>query len=187
MIPGSGRSAGEGKVYPLQYSGLGNSIDCIVHGITKSQTQLSDFHFQKWSTSKRKRKKRRIGGLALNYCSRRILPKRKLGRPKTAPRIRSGQKGDQRNLSGDWPCLYHSFLNLYLFFSFWPCYATCRILVPQPGIKTTPPAVETQSPNHCTTMEVPSLSSLSLSLVIISLQCCYEDNTRQGSRRRQGR
>ena len=31
--------------YPLQYSGLENSVDCIVHGITKSQTQLSDFHF----------------------------------------------------------------------------------------------------------------------------------------------
>ena len=31
--------------YPLQYSGLENSMDCIVHGVTKSQTQLSDFHF----------------------------------------------------------------------------------------------------------------------------------------------
>ena len=39
-IPGSGRSAGEGKGYPLQYSGLENSMDCIVHGVTKSQTQL---------------------------------------------------------------------------------------------------------------------------------------------------
>ena len=44
-IPGLGRSPGEEKVYPLQYSGLENSIDCIVHGVTKSQTQLSDFHF----------------------------------------------------------------------------------------------------------------------------------------------
>uniref|UniRef100_A0ABI0P185 ATP binding cassette subfamily C member 13 n=1 Tax=Bos taurus TaxID=9913 RepID=A0ABI0P185_BOVIN len=35
----------EGKGYPLQYSGLENSIDCIVHGVTKSWTQLSDFHF----------------------------------------------------------------------------------------------------------------------------------------------
>ena len=31
-IPGLGRSPGEGKGYPLQYSGLENSIDCIVHG-----------------------------------------------------------------------------------------------------------------------------------------------------------
>ena len=44
MIPGLGRSPGEGKGYPLQYSGLENSMDCIVHGITKSWTQLSDFH-----------------------------------------------------------------------------------------------------------------------------------------------
>ena len=44
-MPGLGRSPGERKGYPLQYSGLGNSMDCIVHGVTKSQTQLSDFHF----------------------------------------------------------------------------------------------------------------------------------------------
>ena len=34
-----------GKGYPLQYSGLENSMDCIVHGVTKSRAQLSDFHF----------------------------------------------------------------------------------------------------------------------------------------------
>ena len=45
LIPGLGRSPGEGKGYPLQYSGLENSMDCIVLGVTKSQTQLSDFHF----------------------------------------------------------------------------------------------------------------------------------------------
>ena len=37
-IPGLGRSPGEGKSYPLQYSVLENSIDCIVHGVTKSWT-----------------------------------------------------------------------------------------------------------------------------------------------------
>ena len=40
LIPGLGRSLGEGKIYPLQYSGLENSMDFIVHGVTKSQTQL---------------------------------------------------------------------------------------------------------------------------------------------------
>ena len=79
MIPGSGRSAGEGIGYPLQYSwaslvaqlvknagdkssipgwedplengdphqysGLENSMDCMVHGVTKSWKPLSDFHF----------------------------------------------------------------------------------------------------------------------------------------------
>ena len=44
-IPGLGRSTGEGNGYPLQYSGLENSMDFTVHGVTKSQTQLSDFHF----------------------------------------------------------------------------------------------------------------------------------------------
>ena len=47
-IPGLGRSPWEGKGYPLQYSGLDNSMDCIVHGVTKSLTQLSDFHFSMW-------------------------------------------------------------------------------------------------------------------------------------------
>ena len=45
LIPGLGRPPGEGKGYPLQYSVLENSMDCIVHGVGKSQTQLSDFHF----------------------------------------------------------------------------------------------------------------------------------------------
>ena len=38
LIPGLGRSAGEGKGYPLQYADLENSMDCIDHGVTKSQT-----------------------------------------------------------------------------------------------------------------------------------------------------
>ena len=37
-IPGLGRAPGEGNGYPLQYSGLENSMDCIDHGIVKSQT-----------------------------------------------------------------------------------------------------------------------------------------------------
>ena len=50
LILGLGKSPGEGKGCPLQYSGvsisgLENSVDCIVNGVTKSQTQLSDVHF----------------------------------------------------------------------------------------------------------------------------------------------
>ena len=45
LTPGLGRSPGEGKGYPLQYSGLENSLDCIVLGVAKSQTQLRDFDF----------------------------------------------------------------------------------------------------------------------------------------------
>jgi len=37
-IPGLGRSSGEGDGYPLQYSGLENSMDCVDHGVTKSWT-----------------------------------------------------------------------------------------------------------------------------------------------------
>ena len=45
LIPGLGRSPGEGKGYPLQYSGQENSVDFIVHGVSQSLTQLNDFHF----------------------------------------------------------------------------------------------------------------------------------------------
>ena len=44
-IPGLGRSPGERNRYPLHYSGLENSMDYTVHGIAKSRTQLSDFHY----------------------------------------------------------------------------------------------------------------------------------------------
>ena len=44
-IPGLGRSPGEGKGYPLQYPDLEKSMGCIVHGVTKSRTQLGDFNF----------------------------------------------------------------------------------------------------------------------------------------------
>ena len=44
-IPELGRYPGEIKGDPLQYSGLENPMNCIVHGITKSWTQLSNFHF----------------------------------------------------------------------------------------------------------------------------------------------
>ena len=37
-IPGLERSPGEGKGYPLQYSGLENSRDCVAHGFAKSRT-----------------------------------------------------------------------------------------------------------------------------------------------------
>ena len=45
LIPGLERSPREGNSSPLQYSGLDNAMDCIVHGVAKSRTQLSNFHF----------------------------------------------------------------------------------------------------------------------------------------------
>ena len=44
-IPGLGRAPGEGNSYPFQFSGLENSMDCIAHGVAKSRTRLSDFHY----------------------------------------------------------------------------------------------------------------------------------------------
>ena len=54
LIPGLGRSAGEGKGYPLQYSGLENSMDYKVHGVAKSPTQLRDLHLMMLITAKTK-------------------------------------------------------------------------------------------------------------------------------------
>ena len=45
-IPGLERSPGEGIHYPLQYSGLESSMDCIAHEVAKSPTWLCNFHFQ---------------------------------------------------------------------------------------------------------------------------------------------
>ena len=56
LIPELGRPPGEGKGYPLQYSGLENLMDCIVHGVAKNQTQLRDFHLH------------RFGSLRENLC-----------------------------------------------------------------------------------------------------------------------
>ena len=55
-IPGLGRSPEEGNGYPLQYSGLENSTDkgawqATVHGVTKSQTRLSNVNFHFWRIS----------------------------------------------------------------------------------------------------------------------------------------
>ena len=46
LMPGLRRFPGEGKGYSLHNPGLENSMDYIIHGVAKSQTRLSDFHFQ---------------------------------------------------------------------------------------------------------------------------------------------
>ena len=62
-IPGLGRSPGKGDSYPLQYSGLENSMDrrawqATVHWVTKSRTQLSDFYFTSLQLCSQKKKKK---------------------------------------------------------------------------------------------------------------------------------
>ena len=50
LSPGLGRSPGEGKGDPLQYSGLAKSMDCVVRGVVKSRTRLRDlFYFIEYS------------------------------------------------------------------------------------------------------------------------------------------
>ena len=59
--PGVGMIPTKGEASPLQHSGLENFMDCTVHGVAKSWTRLTDFHFQltkdqtynlKWQTQK---------------------------------------------------------------------------------------------------------------------------------------
>ena len=68
-IPGFGRSPGEGKSYPFQYSGLENSMDYMVPGVPKSQTRLSNFHFtplQKTAMKLKYQKKKKKSGESLH-------------------------------------------------------------------------------------------------------------------------
>ena len=44
LVPGLGRSTAEGIGYPFQYSGLENTMDCIVHGVPKSCMWMSEFY-----------------------------------------------------------------------------------------------------------------------------------------------
>ena len=77
---GFGRSPGEGKSYPVQYSGLENSKDCIVLGVAKSGTWLCDFHFHfyEWGASlvahevPSGRKSKNAWCLCLSVCSQYI-------------------------------------------------------------------------------------------------------------------
>jgi len=66
LIPGLGTFPGEGNGYPLKYSGLENSMDCIVLGVAESWTQLSTFHFKVYiekETYSYQRAKRVEGGI----------------------------------------------------------------------------------------------------------------------------
>ena len=59
---------------------------------------------------------------------------------------------------------------IYLLF-FWPCHTARRILVPQPGIKPVPPAMEVWSPNHWTAREFPCRFTLKPPQFRIQLAC----------------
>ena len=50
---------------------------------------------------------------------------------------------------------FYFLMFIIIYFIFWLCCAACGILVPQPGIEPTPPAVEVRSLNHWTAGEIP--------------------------------
>ena len=62
----------------------------------------------------------------------------------------------------------------FFFFSLWPRYMVCGILVPWQGIEPVPPAVEAQSPNHWTAREVPANSFFQLAFQL-SLHRIWRD------------
>ena len=70
-IPGLGRSPGEGHSYPLQYSGLKKFMNCIVHGVAKSQIRLNKFPYQ---GNKQRVGKMRMGGFIFRQLSHCIFP-----------------------------------------------------------------------------------------------------------------
>ena len=77
LIHGLGRSPGEGKGYPLQYSGLDNSMGYTICGVAKSQTRLSDFHYLfKVSISRKSQDKDVERGLRVSqllFCARYVI------------------------------------------------------------------------------------------------------------------
>ena len=73
LIPGLGRSPGEGNSYTLQYSGLENSMDCIV-GSQTVRTRLSDFHFDFqvdfWAQNRESKEEERLSSLPAKIGAR---------------------------------------------------------------------------------------------------------------------
>ena len=67
-IPGLVRPSWTRKGYPFQYSGLENSMDCIVHGVAKSQTGLGDFHFSSFSKLVRSDHVKPNSATSLQHC-----------------------------------------------------------------------------------------------------------------------
>ena len=68
-----GRSLGEGNKCPLQYSGLENPMDYIVHGVTKSQTWLSNFHSLHLGMQSHKQQEIKITSFLVNQHLYRLL------------------------------------------------------------------------------------------------------------------
>ena len=120
LIPGLGRSPGEGKGYPFQYSGLENSKDCIVLGVAKSWSRLSDFHFHVY--------------LEFIY-----LPWAVLG-------LGCGMQGDLLwHVGSSWRPAGFSLVEAHRLSSYrtgLSCPAECGIFISPPGMEPSPPALQ---------------------------------------------
>ena len=160
-FPGLGRSPGEGKGYTLQYSGLENSIDCIVHGVTKSRTRLSKLHSLPPS-----------GCLELGHMIKEVLlnvTERASGEPYSLRQLLQSEfSGTSRinilprnpniltwnvfqetgphltqklTVTRQMKIIIIHFMAICDFFFFCLCCVVCRISGPRPGIEPSPPAV----------------------------------------------
>ena len=109
-VTGLGRCPREGKGYPLQYSGLENSMDCIVHGVAESWIWLSDFHFHFLHNVMVTPLKSRVfilKSLPLNLLSPLGNQALVLG-SHLCPGVLGVRKMDQKHL--ECPSLYHTYL-----------------------------------------------------------------------------
>ena len=115
-ISGLEGSPGEGKGYSLQYSGLENSMDCIVRGVEKSRTRLSDFHFHFTTIilicSYNKRCEESLGcSLEKRQWREKVLTRSLMG---TDPgNLCHTWTWASRHTSGIWPSNYFSVLNSF--------------------------------------------------------------------------
>ena len=112
LIPGLGRSLGEGKGCPLQYSDLENSMDCIVHGVAKSWTRLSDIHFTSLHES---------WGFLVAFS----------GESFPFNLLCSAPPEESLSMAAIALCINISFF-------FWLCHMAHRLLAPWPGVKSRP-------------------------------------------------
>ena len=118
-IPGLGRSPGEGKGYLLQYSGLENSTNCIVHGVANNGTWLSNSLslslFSMWDLSSPTRDwPPAVVAQSLNHWTTREVPALHFHRGETeTPRGKVGHNSHFCPLSGMWYMILvlHTFLS----------------------------------------------------------------------------
>ena len=129
---------------------LNSQVDTKVT-ITDNKITVNHQHFRRKDTATQLNRSGRVQSHSLDVCVWQVLP----------PICKVLYIGGGVLSTSLPPSPISSFLFFfYYLFSFWPHCTVCRILVPQPQIKPTPPAVEVSSPNHWTPREGPVSSLL---------------------------